>query len=253
MKRVLSFLLTLAISGSFCVPVFAVNKEDVQIEETYYEDKKLVTTFEEEKVTMERFSAETGELEVSVEWERGTDYIRVEQGGSEKTILINGSIGENENGILRAPSLTKSTEMGYGYSVSYGSRNSWSLSCPEYVDGGDTVYSFMCDERESYADRLDSFREDVDNIAALEEKIAARTSTQILNAALAAAFVATGTPAGFTFAFTAWFADRNYSVQIQDFAADMGIYQSDAYDQYWRIQREWSDLARRSPELSIAI
>lgn len=69
-----------------------------------------------------------------------------------------------------------------------------------------------------------------------------------MNAAFAAAFLATGTPEGFAVAFSAWFADRGYDVEIQDLAADMGIYQKDAYDKYWRIQKEWTELLSLTTE-----
>lgn len=260
MKKLLSFILALTtISMVLCLPAFATSESSVENEgrvvESIYDNNKLVTTFDEYFVTMERYSLDTGDLIISVRWERDSDYITVTQDGETKTMLAADAAASVRSSTpqvgTKSNSLSNSTTMGYEYTITYGSTYYWSLHCPEYDDGGETVYSFTCAERDSYYDKLESFRVDVDNIAALEQKIQARTSAKILNAALAVAFVATGTPEGFAFAFSAWFADQGYSIEIQDFAADIGVYQKDAYDKYWRVQREWSELAKFEPEVDV--
>ncbi len=252
MKKLLSVFLSIAMISTLCVPAFAANgenrEEDPQVVESYYADNKLVTIFEDDLVTMERYSVKTGELVVSVLWKRDSDYITVIRGEVQNTMFIASPASSGLTTAPRGPSLSNSTEMGYSYRVSYGSHNSWSLSCPQYDNGGETIFSFACTERESFYENLDSFRTDVDNIAALEQKIAIREGERILNIAITAAFAVAPSPEGFAFALSAWFAGRNYSTDIQDFAAEIGVYQKDAYDKYWRVQKEWSDLARKLPE-----
>lgn len=258
MKKFLSYVLVLAaISTTLCVPAFAASKDSeesqTQVVETVYDDNKLVTTFDEDMVTMERYSLETEELVVSVQWKKNSDYITVTKDGCTTSELISPVEieGNTQNSVTRARTMSNSTEMGYAYTLTYSTPYYWNLSCPKYDDGGDTVFSFVCTERDSYYDKLQSFKEDVDNMNAIEKKIEARTSAKILNTAFAVAFAATGTPEGFAFAFSAWFANQGYDVEIQDLAADMGVYQKDAYDKYWRIQKEWTDLLRLDPSMEV--
>lgn len=256
MKKWICTILVLAIISMFSyVPLFATNMDlgtaEKQIVESVYDNNKLVTVFEENVVTMNRYSLDTNELVISVQWERDSDHITVLQDGATKTLSIDAIASSLRRNTSRANSLNNETSLGYAYTIYYGNYNSWSLYCPQYDDGNGVVHSFACAERDSYLDELESFREDVDNIAALERKIEARTSARILNAAYVAAFIATNTPTGFGFALSSWFEENKYSLEVQDLAADIGPYQKDAYDKYWRILQEWSELASLNPEFEV--
>lgn len=254
MKKLLCMVMSILMAVPLMTTVFAMSDDSkesqVQMVETVYDNNKLVTIFDEDMVTMKRYSLDTNELLVEVQWKRDSDYITVTKDGNteaESIVALKFDGNNVQSSIARARTLSNSTILGYSYTLTYGSPNYWNLSCPKYDNGGKT-YSFVCTERDSYYDKLQAFKVDVDNMNAIEKKIEARTSAKYLNAAFAAAFLATGTPEGFAVAFSAWFADRGYDVEIQDLAADMGIYQKDAYDKYWRIQKEWTELLSLTTE-----